>query len=39
MPASPIGPYFARLWHFEQLYRIIFSLSALNKVHRLSGGL
>lgn len=34
-PASPIGLYFARLWYFEELYPIIFTLSALDKVGRL----
>jgi squalene-hopene/tetraprenyl-beta-curcumene cyclase len=37
-PASPIGLYFARLWYFEELYPVIFSLSALSKVHQLSVG-
>ncbi len=34
-PASPIGLYFARLWYYEELYPIIFALSALGKVQRL----
>lgn len=34
-PATPIGLYFARLWYFEELYPIIFTLSALGKVSRL----
>ena len=34
-PASPIGLYFARLWYFEELYPLIFTLSALSKVSRL----
>ncbi len=34
-PASPIGLYFARLWYFEELYPLIFTLSALGNVHRL----
>jgi squalene-hopene/tetraprenyl-beta-curcumene cyclase len=34
-PASPIGLYFARLWYFEELYPLIFALSALGKVSRL----
>jgi squalene-hopene/tetraprenyl-beta-curcumene cyclase len=34
-PASNIGLYFAQLWYFEELYPIIFSLSALGKVRRL----
>jgi squalene-hopene/tetraprenyl-beta-curcumene cyclase len=28
-PVSPIGLYFARLWYFEELYPIIFSLGGL----------
>jgi len=35
-PASPIGLYFARLWYFEELYPLIFALSALTKVRKLS---
>ena len=35
-PASPIGLYFAQLWYFEQLYPLVFSLSALAKVRKLS---
>jgi squalene-hopene/tetraprenyl-beta-curcumene cyclase len=38
-PASPIGLYFARLWYFEELYPIVFALSALGKVRRLCAGL
>jgi squalene-hopene/tetraprenyl-beta-curcumene cyclase len=38
-PASPIGLYFARLWYFEELYPVIFALSALGKVQRFSVGL
>jgi squalene-hopene/tetraprenyl-beta-curcumene cyclase len=37
-PASPIGLYFARLWYFEELYPLIFSLSALGKVQKLPEG-
>jgi len=33
--ASPIGLYFARLWYFEQLYPVIFTVSALQKVQNL----
>ena len=33
--ASPIGLYFARLWYFEELYPVIFTLSALQKVQNL----
>ena len=35
-PASPIGLYFARLWYFEELYPLIFTLSALGKIAKLS---
>jgi len=31
MPACPIGLYFAQLWYFEELYPIVFALSALGK--------
>ena len=29
---SPIGLYFARLWYFERLYPLIFSVDALRRV-------
>ena len=29
---SPIGLYFARLWYFEELYPVIFALSAMKKI-------
>jgi squalene-hopene/tetraprenyl-beta-curcumene cyclase len=29
--ASPIGFYFAKLWYFEQLYPVIFTVGALNR--------
>jgi len=35
MSPSPIGLYFARLWYFEKMYPIIFTLSALQKVQNL----
>jgi len=35
-PAAPIGLYFAQLWYFEELYPIVFALSALGKAQRLS---
>ena len=35
--ASPIGLYFARLWYFEDLYPVIFAVSALQKVKNLCG--
>jgi len=34
-PASPIGLYFARLWYSEELYPLLFALSALAKVQKL----
>jgi len=33
--ASPIGLYFARLWYFEELYPVIFTVSALQKIRNL----
>ena len=35
LPASPIGLYFARLWYYEKLYPLIFSLSALRKIRQV----
>ncbi len=35
LPPSPIGLYFARLWYFEELYPVIFTVSALQKVRNL----
>jgi squalene-hopene/tetraprenyl-beta-curcumene cyclase len=32
---SPIGLYFAKLWYFEELYPVIFTVSALQKVRNL----
>jgi len=32
--AAPIGLYFARLWYFERLYPVIFTVSALARVQR-----
>jgi squalene-hopene/tetraprenyl-beta-curcumene cyclase len=32
LPPAPIGLYFARLWYFEKLYPLIFSLSALGRL-------
>ncbi len=29
---SPIGFYFAKLWYFERLYPLIFTVGALRKV-------
>ncbi len=36
LPASPIGLYFAQLWYFEELYPLVFTLSALGKVQAMS---
>ena len=33
-PAAPIGLYFARLWYFERLYPLVFTVSALERVKR-----
>ena len=33
-PASPIGLYFARLWYYEELYPVVFSLSGLSQARR-----
>jgi len=30
--AAPIGLYFARLWYFEELYPVVFALSALKRI-------
>ena len=34
MNPSPIGFYFAKLWYFERLYPIIFSVAALGRACR-----
>ena len=31
---TPIGFYFAKLWYFEKLYPIIFTVSALGRMRR-----
>ena len=31
---SPIGFYFAKLWYFEKLYPIIFTVAALGRARR-----
>ena len=36
MTASPIGLYFAELWYFEDLYPLVFAVSALEKVRKMS---
>ena len=33
---SPIGFYFAKLWYFEQLYPVIFTVAALGKARQTS---
>jgi squalene-hopene/tetraprenyl-beta-curcumene cyclase len=35
MTASPIGLYFAKLWYFEDLYPLVFTVSALHKARNL----
>ena len=35
IPSAPIGLYFAGLWYFEELYPLIFTVSALQRVHNL----
>jgi len=35
LPASPIGLYFAKLWYYEKLYPVIFTVGALEKVSML----
>jgi len=37
LPPSPIGLYFARLWYFEELYPLVFTLCALHRVSQSSG--
>jgi squalene-hopene/tetraprenyl-beta-curcumene cyclase len=32
---APIGFYFAKLWYFEKLYPVIFTVAALGRAHRL----
>jgi squalene-hopene/tetraprenyl-beta-curcumene cyclase len=34
---SPIGLYFARLWYFEKLYPLIWTIEALGRTIRLAG--
>lgn len=34
-PANPIGFYFAKLWYYERLYPIVYSLSALGRLDAL----
>jgi len=35
---APIGLYFARLWYFERLYPVIFTVAALERVRSLGAG-
>jgi squalene-hopene/tetraprenyl-beta-curcumene cyclase len=35
---SPIGFYFAKLWYFEKLYPLIFTVAALGRACRRAGG-
>ena len=35
---SPIGFYFAKLWYYERLYPMIFTVGALNRVERVLHG-
>ncbi|HEV8378338.1 MAG TPA: prenyltransferase/squalene oxidase repeat-containing protein, partial [Tepidisphaeraceae bacterium] len=35
MPASAIGFYFAKLWYFEKLYPLIFTVAALSQVRQI----
>ena len=35
MKPSPIGFYFAKLWYYEKLYPMIFTVGALNRVASL----
>ena len=36
-PPAPIGFYFAKLWYFEQLYPLIFTVVALEQVNAALG--
>ena len=36
MAASPIGFYFAKLWYFEKLYPLIFTVGALSQVKNVA---
>jgi squalene-hopene/tetraprenyl-beta-curcumene cyclase len=35
-PPAPIGFYFAKLWYYEKLYPVIFTLAALGRSARLA---
>jgi squalene-hopene/tetraprenyl-beta-curcumene cyclase len=34
-PATPIGFYFAKLWYFEQMYPIVYTVAAVNRTHMI----
>jgi squalene-hopene/tetraprenyl-beta-curcumene cyclase len=36
--ASPIGFYFAKLWYYERLYPLLFTLAALGRARRAAAG-
>ena len=36
--ATPIGFYFARLWYFEELYPVAFTVAALGRTTRVLEG-
>ena len=36
---TPIGFYFAKLWYFEKLYPLIFSVAAIGRARRKRTGL
>lgn len=38
-PASPIGFYFAKLWYFEQLYPMVYTVAALNRANTIASEL
>ena len=37
-PPTPIGFYFAKLWYFEKLYPMAWTVSALERVRKRSAG-
>jgi squalene-hopene/tetraprenyl-beta-curcumene cyclase len=39
MEPSPIGFYFAKLWYFEKLYPLIFTVAAFRRAMETSGGM
>jgi hypothetical protein len=36
-PPAPIGFYFAKLWYYERLYPVIFTVAALERVRQIEG--